>query len=90
MSRATKIQPEQIEAVRKILQSLPIKETAKSKQEAALALAKDFQAALKKGYSPVDISEILKKEGVAIPASLVKKCHGSKQIHRGDNVKLGA
>lgn len=72
MAKKTLIQPEQIEAARKILQQLPVKETAKTKQEAATALSKDFQGVFKKGYSPTDICEVLKKEGISIPSSLIK------------------
>lgn len=72
MAKKTLIQPEQIEAARRILQQLPVKETAKTKQEAATVLSKDFQGVSKKGYSSTDICEVLKNEGISIPASLIK------------------
>ncbi len=72
MPRASKVQPEQIEAARKILRELPAKEMPKSKKDAAKLLTKEFQSALKRGYSVKEISEILQAEGIGIPAAAVK------------------
>ncbi len=89
MSKAAMIQPEQIEAAKKLLQALPVKETAKSKQQAARQLVKDFQAALKKGYTPKDISDILQQEGIAIPASLIKNAQPAKLSKGGNTATPG-
>ena len=45
-----------------------------SKEEiAAKILEKDFQKAKKKGYSPKELSQMLKNEGIIIPAYLIKQ-----------------
>ncbi len=82
MARAKRILPEQIESARKMLQALPAKETGKSKEEAAASLAREIQAALKKGYSLKELSGLVKKEGVGISASVMKSTVGETEHKR--------
>lgn len=90
MPRASKVQPEQIEAARKILRELPAKKMPKSKKEAAKLLTKEFKSALKRGYSVKEISEILQAEGIGIPATAVKSSlgEGSGRIQKNVEEKI--
>lgn len=72
MRRSRTIQPQQIETARRLLRSLPQKDFGKSREETTVILEKDFRKAMERGYSPKEISAMLKKEGVSIPASLLK------------------
>ena len=65
MGQSAKIRPEQIAQAKKLLQDLPEKEDRKTRS--------DFQKAKKKGYSPKELSQILKNEGIIIPAYLIKQ-----------------
>ena len=73
MAHNATIRPQQIERARKLLQDLPGKEDRKTRTEAAELLEKDFRKALKKGYSPSELSQMLKNEGIIIPAYLIKR-----------------
>ena len=68
-SNAT-IRPQQIERAKKLLQNLPEKEDRKTRSEAAELLERDFKKAKEKGYSPKELSQMLKNEGIIIPAYL--------------------
>lgn len=72
MAKTGKIRPEQIVRAQKLLQDLPEKDERKTREEAATLLEKDFRKVLKKGYSPKEISAMLKNAGIIIPAYLVK------------------
>lgn len=71
-SNAT-IRPQQIDRARKLLQNLPEKENRKTRPEAAELLARDFKKAKEKGYNPKELSQMLKNEGIVIPAYLIKR-----------------
>ena len=71
-SNAT-IRPQQIERAKKLLQNLPEKEDRKTRSEAAELLERDFKKAKEKGYSPKELSQMLKNEGIIIPAYLIKR-----------------
>lgn len=73
MARNATIRPQQIERARKLLQDLPEKEDRKTRPEAAELLERDFKKALKKGYGPSELSQMLKNEGIIIPAYLIKR-----------------
>ena len=73
MGSNRKIRPEQLTRAKKLLQDLPEKDDGKTRTEAAEFLERDFRKALGKGYSPKELSAILKNEGIIIPAYLVKK-----------------
>lgn len=73
MAKSAKIRPEQIERAQKLLQSLPEKDDRKTREEAAGLLEKDFRKALGKGYTPRELTAILKNAGIIIPAYLVEK-----------------
>ena len=82
MSKAVRFGPEQVAAARKLLQELPVKEKDKSKQELAAHLGRDIQAALKKGYSAKDLSELLKENGLGLSASLIKAHADVRTAHK--------
>lgn len=71
-SNAT-IRPQQIERAKKLLQNLPEKEDRKTRLEAAELLERDFKKAKEKGYTPKELSQMLKNEGIIIPIYLIKR-----------------
>ena len=73
MTRTATIRPEQIAKAKKLLHELPERDNRKTRTEAAALLEKDFKKALKKGYGPSELSQILKNEGIIIPAYLIKR-----------------
>lgn len=73
MAAIGKLRPGQIERARTLLQNLPEKDDRKTREEAAGILEKDFRKALKQGYTPRELSTMLKAEGIIIPAYLVEK-----------------
>lgn len=72
MAAIGKIRPEQIQKAQKLLQDLPEKDERKTRQEAAGFLERDFRKALKRGYTPKELSAMLKNAGIIIPAYLVE------------------
>ena len=72
MAKNATIRPQQIERARKLLQDLPEKEDRKTRPEAAELLERDFRKAKEKGYNPRELSQMLKNEGIIIPAYLIK------------------
>lgn len=82
MPKAVRFGPEQVAAARKLLQELPVKEKDKSKQELAMHLGRDIKAALKKGYSVKDLSELLKENGLGLSASLIKAHTDGRTAHK--------
>lgn len=73
MASKTKIRPEQLRKARKLLQNLPERENGKTRPEAAEFLENDFRKAFKKGYSPKELSLLLKNAEIIIPAYLIQK-----------------
>ncbi len=71
-SNAT-IRMEQLTKAKKLLMNLPKKKDGKTRPDAARLLEKAFRNALKKGYSPKELSQLLKNESVIIPAYLIQK-----------------
>lgn len=72
MAAKAKLTAAQIERAKTLLQELPEKDDRKTREEAAGLLEKDFRKALKKGYTPKELSAMLKNTNIAIPAYLVK------------------
>ena len=73
MSSNATIRPQQIEQAKKLLQNLPEKENRKTRPEAAELLERDFKKAKEKGYNSRELSQMLKNEGIIIPAYLIKQ-----------------
>lgn len=73
MKKGGTIRPEQIRQAQKLLNELPAKDNRKTREEVAGILEKDFRKAFKKGYTPQELSMILKNAGIIIPAYLTKK-----------------
>ena len=72
MSKNARIRLEQIEKARKLLQELPEKEEVKTREEAIGILGKDFRIVAQKGYSPQEISILLKEADMFIPVTALK------------------
>ena len=83
MAKNATIRPQQIERARKLLQDLPEKEDRKTRPEAAELLERDFRKAKEKGYTPRELSQMLKNEGIIIPAYLIKRF-----FSEGENVSV--
>lgn len=73
MKKGGTIRPEQIRQAQKLLNELPVKDNRKTREEAAGILEKDFRKAFKKGYTPQELSMMLKSAGIIIPAYLTEK-----------------
>ena len=73
MAKAGKLRPEQLARAQTLLSDLPEKDERKTREEGAEFLEKDFRKALRKGYTPKELSAILKNESIIIPAYLVEK-----------------
>ncbi len=58
---------EQIEAARKKLRSLPVKEAGKTRAEVAEFLVNDIKKAMRQGYTLRDIRDLLADAGVSVP-----------------------
>ena len=65
--------PQQIKRAKKLLQNLPEKEDGEARPEAVALLERDFKKAKEKGYNPKELSQLLKNEGIIIPAYLIKR-----------------
>ena len=73
MKKGGTIPPEQIRQAQRLFNDLPVKNDKKTRKEAAEILEKDFRKAFKKGYTPKELSMLLKNRGIIIPAYLTKK-----------------
>ena len=73
MASKAKIRMSEIERARKLLLDLPEKDDRKTREEAAEMLEKDFRKVLKRGYTPRELSMMLKNAGIIIPAYLVER-----------------
>lgn len=73
MKKGGTIRPEQIRQAQRLLNELPVKDDKKTREEAAGILEKDFRKAFKKGYTPKELSMMLKNAGIIIPAYLTEK-----------------
>ena len=73
MKKGGAIRSEQIRQAQRLLNELPVKDDKKTREEAAGILEKDFRKAFKKGYTPKELSMMLKNAGIIIPAYLMGK-----------------
>lgn len=67
MATARRYTLEQIEAARKKLRSLPVKEAGKTRREVAEFLVNDIRKAMRQGYTLRDIRDLLADAGVSVP-----------------------
>ena len=67
MATARRYTLEQIEAARKKLRSLPMKEAGKTRVEVAEFLVNDIKKAMRQGYTLRDIRDLLADVGVSVP-----------------------
>lgn len=72
MVTARRYTMEQIEAARKKLRSLPVKEAGKTRGEVAEFLVNDIKKAMRQGYTLRDIRDLLAENGVAVPLTRLK------------------
>lgn len=72
MATARRYTMEQIEAARKKLRSLPVKEAGKTRTEVAEFLVNDIKKAMRQGYTLRDIRDLLAENGVAVPLTKLK------------------
>ena len=67
MATARRYTMEQIEAARKKLRSLPVKEVRKTRGEVAEILVNDIRKAMRQGYTLRDIRDLLADAGIFVP-----------------------
>ncbi len=67
MAKARRYTMDQIEAARKKLRSLPMKTAGKTRAEVAELLGKDIRKAVRQGYTPRDIRDVLADAGLSVP-----------------------
>ena len=72
MATARRYTMEQIEAARKKLRSLPVKEAGKTRGEVAEFLVNDIKKAMRQGYTLRDIRDLLADAGLSIPLTKLK------------------
>lgn len=67
MATARRYTLEQIEAARKKLRNLPVKEAGKTRGEVAEFMVNDIKKAMRRGYTLRDIRDLLADAGVSVP-----------------------
>ena len=72
MATARRYTLQQIEAARKKLRSLPVKEAGKTRGEVAEFLVNDIRKAMRQGYTLRDIRDLLADAGVSVPLTKLK------------------
>ncbi len=72
MATARRYTLEQIEAARKKLRSLPVKEAGMTRGEVAEFLVNDIRKAMRQGYTLRDIRDLLADVGVSVPLTKLK------------------
>lgn len=76
MATARRYTMEQIEAARKKLRSLPVKEAGKTRGEVAEFLVNDIKKAMRRGYTLRDIRDLLADAGVSVPLAKLQGLFG--------------
>lgn len=91
MATARRYTLEQIEAARKKLRSLPVKEAGKTRAEVAEFLVSDIKKAMRQGYTLRDIRDLLADAGVSVPLTKLKalfdKASGLEPVKERDAAK---
>lgn len=72
MATARRYTMEQIEAVRKKLRSLLVKEAGKTRGEVAEFLVNDIKKAMRQGYTLRDIRDLIAENGVSVPLTKLR------------------
>jgi DNA-binding transcriptional MerR regulator len=81
---------EQILAVQKRLRALPPKRIGKTRAEVVELLAGDIRKAMKQGYSPEEIREILAQTGIPVSLSRMKVLLGQEEEESRQKVEQAA
>lgn len=76
MAMARRYTMEQIEAARKKLRNLPVKEGGKTRAEVAEFLVNDIKKAMRQGYTLRDIRDLLADAGVSVPLARLQGLFG--------------
>ena len=76
MAKVRRYTPEQIEAARKKLRNLPVKEAGKTRAEVAEILINDISRAVRQGYTLRDIRDLLADAGVSVPLTKLEALFG--------------
>ena len=91
MATARRYTLEQIEAARKKLRSLPMKEAGKTRGEVAEFLVNDIRKAMRQGYTLRDIRDLLADAGVSVPLTKLKalfdKAPGLEPVRERDGAE---
>ena len=82
---------EQVEAARKKLRSLPVKEAGMTRGEVAEFLVNDIKKAMRQGYTLRDIRDLLAENGVSVPLTKLKalfdKASGLESVKERDGIE---
>ena len=93
MATARRYTMEQIEAARKKLRNLPVKEAGKTRGEVAEFLVNDIKKAMRRGYTLRDIRDLLADAGVSVPLArlegLFEKAPKPEAVMGKDKAKKG-
>lgn len=76
MATARRYTPEQIEAARKKLRSLPVKEVDKTRSEVAEILVNDIRKVIRQGYTLREVRDLLVDVGVSVPLTKLEALFG--------------
>lgn len=76
MATARRYTMERIEAVRKKLRNLPVKDVGKTRAEVAEFLVNDIKKAMRQGYTLRDIRDLLAEAGVLVPLTRLERLFG--------------
>lgn len=93
MATARRYTMEQIEAARKKLRNLPVKEAGKTRGEVAEFLVNDIKKAIRQGYTLRDIRDLLAEAGVSVPLAKLQGLFGkipkSEAVADGGGAQTG-
>ena len=73
MTKATRYQKQELDAVQKSLRALPRRDRGLTRKQAAAYLADDIRKAMKKGYTLKDIQTLCAKAGVPLSLASMHK-----------------
>lgn len=87
MGKFKRIQVNDIKAMQKTLDDLPDKNLGKTREEAAEMLTAQIIKALEKGYTIRELSEVMARGNVTIPAPVIRAKVAAKKDSPGADLK---
>ncbi len=87
MGKGKSLDPRQLKRVQKMLEERTQNVVKITQQEAAEKLEPQLRQAIQNGYSPKEISQMLKDAGFPIPAKILREVEGNPQEIDTSNTK---